>query len=328
VSFQLGGREFGRGDRGIVRIPVTTMASGLALEVTAHVLAGDASGPVVGLVSTHHGDEMFTAELVRRVKERLEHETLQGVAVLVPVANAIAFEWGTRHTPQDMFNLNRVFPGNPSGWVTEMLAAALSRDLLPKLDVLVDFHCGGPDWSIHYTYTKDPATEYGRRVHELALLVGAEVLWEDDGPPGTLVRDAEQQGVVSVIVEVGGGTSFGTPWMERGLKGVVNVLQHAGLLEGAPEPDPPRIVVRKGIGLRPGHGGLLVPEVGLEALGKSLPGGTVLARVLSPYTFDVLDVMRAPFDRTEVMMVRDRVSKVHPGEYAYILGDGDSGYTL
>jgi hypothetical protein len=94
-------------------------------------------------------------------------------------------------------------------------------------------------------------------------------------------------------------------------------------LEGQPESNSARVVVRKGLSLRPGHGGLFVPEVGLDVLGKSVAGGTVLARVRSPYTFDELHVLRAPFARTEVMMVRDRVSRVHPGEYA---GRPDSGY--
>ncbi|MBX3560143.1 MAG: succinate dehydrogenase, partial [Chelatococcus sp.] len=61
-------------------------------------------------------------------------------------------------------------------------------------------------------------------------------------------------------------------------------------------------------------------------MGKSLTKGTVLGRVVSPYTFEILDEIKAPFDKTEVMMIRNRISKVHPGEYAYIIGDGDSGY--
>jgi uncharacterized protein len=69
-----------------------------------------------------------------------------------------------------------------------------------------------------------------------------------------------------------------------------------------------------------------VPVVGLEVLGKSVPGGTVLGRVHSPYDFSVLDECVAPFARTEMMQVRNRISKVHPGEYAYIIGDGDTGY--
>jgi len=70
---------------------------------------------------------------------------------------------------------------------------------------------------------------------------------------------------------------------------------------------------------------LFLPEVGHDALGMSVPGGTVLGQVVAPDTFEELDVIRAPYPVTEIMMVRIRISKVHPGAYAYILGDGQSG---
>jgi len=50
--------------------------------------------------------------------------------------------------------------------------------------------------------------------------------------------------------------------------------------------------------------------------------------VVSPYTFEELHRLVAPYPKTEVMQVRNRMSKVHPGEYAFIVGDGESGYQL
>lgn len=309
-------------------IPVATMASGLELSIGLHVLEGRSAGPRVGIVSTHHGDEIFTADLVRRLLGSLAPETIAGTLYAVPVANPLAYEWGTRHTPQDMANMNRVFPGNDAGWVTEVMAKALTDALVPNLDVLIDLHCGATDTSIHYTYTRAPDDNFDRRVHELALISGAEVLWESNGPPGTLAGDAADRGVVTVIVEVGGGTSFGTPLEERGLRGVTNILKRVGMLQGDVAADPARVVVRAGVGLRPRQGGLFLPEVGLDALGTRVPGGTLLARVVSPQTFEEIDRIRAPYEQTDLMMVRDRVSKVHPGDYAYIIGDGSSGYEI
>ena len=80
--------------------------------------------------------------------------------------------------------------------------------------------------------------------------------------------------------------------------------------------------------MRPRQGGLFLPEVGLDKLGKRVPGGTLLARVVSPQSFDDLDRRVAPYEQTELMMTRDRISKVHPGDYASIVGDGQSGYEI
>ena len=63
-------------------------------------------------------------------------------------------------------------------------------------------------------------------------------------------------------------------------------------------------------------------------LGKRVAKGTLLGRVVSAHTFEELDRLEASYEPTEIMMVRDRISKVHPGDYAYILGDGSSGYEL
>jgi predicted deacylase len=309
-------------------IPVATMASGLDVVIGLHIGGGKQTGPRVGLVSTHHGDEIFTVDLIRRLLSSLQPAQIAGTLYAVPCANPLAYEWGTRHTPQDMQNMNRVFPGNAAGWITEAMAGALTDALVPNLDVLIDFHCGATDTSIHYTYTADPATEMGRQVHELALLAGAEVLWESPGPAGTLAGAALARGLRTVIVEVGGGTSFETPLMDRGLRGVTNILNHVGMLDGERAVDPARVVVREGTGLRPRHGGLFLPDVGLEHLGKRVPRGTLLGRVVSPQSFEEIDRLEAPYEQTEIMMVRDRVSKVHPGDYAYILGDGASGYDL
>jgi predicted deacylase len=309
-------------------IPVAKTATGADLTIGLNILEGATPGPRVALVSTHHGEEIFTADLIRRVMETVSADTITGTLLTIPCANPLAFEWGTRNTPQDGQNMNRVFPGNDGGWVTEIMARAVTDAIVPNIDVLVDFHCGGTDTTIHYTYTQDPSTEKGRKVHDLAMIAGAEVLWETPGPAGTLAGDTDAQGIATVIVEVGGGTSFGTPIEDRAMRGVTNILKHVGMLQGTLEIDPPRVVVRRGAGLRPRHGGLFIPAVGLDMIGKRVAKGTLLGRVVSAHTFEELDRLEAPYEPTEIMMVRDRISKVHPGDYAYILGDGASGYEL
>lgn len=328
MVFEMAGQEIGSGETGIVRIPVCTMANTHELALTVHVLDSGRPGPTVATVATHHGDEVFTIELLRRLKADMLQTDFRGTLLVMPLANPVAFAAGTRNTPTDMHNLNRVFPGNRDGWFTDILADAIWTNLIPKLDGLIDYHCGGTDTCIHYTYTLSPDTAFGRQVHELALLGSAEVLYETEHPIGSLAGLTTAEKIPSVILEVGGGVAFGTDYMERGLAATRRILMKLGMLDGVPEPGPARIVCRKGGSVRPHHGGLFQPGVGLDLLGKSVPGGTVLGRVISPATFDELEVITAPYPKTELMMVRSRMGKVEVGEYAYILGDGDSGYAV
>lgn len=326
--FELGGVQVPPGERRIVRISVTTMATGQALEIPMHVIAGAAPRPAAALVAMHHGDELFAVEVLRAVDRELRRSRPAGTVVLVPVANPIAFESGTRHTPLDMMNLNRVFPGTPGGWLSERIAHALTEALLPRIDALLDYHCGSEATEIEYTYTRPRESAVTRDIHRLALLCGARVLWETPLPAGTLAGETERRGIPWCVFEMGGTPTFGTGTLERAVFHTLEVLRAMGVLSGVPGPSRAEALVRRGAALRPGCGGVFVPEVGSDVLGGTVPKDTVLARVISPYTFDELEVLRAPYAPTYVLMARTRTSKVHPGDYAYLLGDGEAAEPL
>ena len=78
--------------RAYTAIPVATAASGLELAIGMHVVGGRQSGPRVGIVSTHHGDEIFTADLVRRLLHSLVPEEIAGTLYGIPCAIPLAFE--------------------------------------------------------------------------------------------------------------------------------------------------------------------------------------------------------------------------------------------
>jgi uncharacterized protein len=56
--------------------------------------------------------------------------------------------------------------------------------------------------------------------------------------------------------------------------------------------------------------------------------GTLLGVTRNPQTFEVLEEFRAPFERTLLVLVRGAVSKVHAGDYAYMLGDAGTAEVL
>ena len=136
-------------------------------------------------------------------------------------------------------------------------------------------------------------------------------------------------GKLCFVPEIGGGgLILDEGYFEKAYQDLLNMLRVVEVVKGKPDLSRARIVVKKGSSLRPKHGGTFEPVCGAEIIGTSVRKGTVLGRVVSPYSFEVLDEIVAPFDKTEIMQVRNRISKVHPGEYAYIIGDGDSGYAL
>lgn len=326
--FEFAGIQVSPGMRQVLKLAVTTMATGQLLEIPVHIIAGDAPRPAAALVSSHHGDEVFTIDVLRAVRQELMRTRLNGTALLIPVANPVAFESGTRHTPLDMMNLNRVFPGNAEGWLTDRIAKVLADALLPSVDVLLDYHCGAEATEIEYTYTRPQESEVTKAIHRLALLSGARVVWETPLPAGTLAGEAERRGIPWCVFETGGSPSFGTARLDSAVSHTMDVLRATGVLPGTPGASRAEVLVRRGTALRPGYGGLFLPEARSDVLGRSVARGTVLARVISPYTFEAMEVLRAPYEPTYVMMARTRPSKVHPGDYAYLLGDGETATSL
>lgn len=302
-------------------INVATMATGLDLKVAAHVLDGARPGPTVALTAGIHGDELLPVEIVRRVLDRIATDRLAGRIVAIPVANPLAFETFTRHTPTDQHNLNRMFPGDSDTWLTELLAKALVDYLVPHVDALIDLHSGGAVPTVDYVYVLNDVA--------LSRSFLFPTLYQGSSYPGSLGTYFIQQTEKPVVVaEIGGGNQRDDSYLERGVAGVENALRQLGVLDGDPTPAPAQRLLTKMQIRRPRHGGILHPQVTVDQLGTLVERGTVLGRTRNPQTFEIVEEFTAPFDRTHLVLARCVISKVHPGDYAYMLGDEGSAEEL
>ena len=302
-------------------IDIATMATGLDLRLAVHVIEGAHDGPTVGLTAGIHGDELLPIEVVRRVTESIDPADLRGRLLALPLANPLAFETLTRHTPTDMHNLNRVFPGTADTWISERLARSITDYLTPQIDVLLDLHAGGAVPTVDYVYALNDL--------ELSRSFLFPTMYRGSSYPGSLgTHVIETRGVPVVVAEIGGGSQFDDQYLERGVTGVLNALRHLGALPGK-ETAPPRQTLLTTMQIvRPRHGGILHPSVTAAQLGEEVAGGTLLGVTRNPQTFEVIEEFRAPFERTHLVLVRGVISKIHAGDYAYMLGDAGSAEIL
>lgn len=290
-------------------ITLGTRADGNPLRFPIHTITGAQSGPVVGLSAGVHGDEVPPIETIRRVVKAIDPAEVRGTLRIVPVANPLALEYLTRHSPQDMQNFNRVYPGNPDGWMTEQLAHAFITHFVTGLDAWIDLHSGGVFPTVDYVYILNDEA--------LSRSFGFNVLYRTKGGHG----DAIDPIIRRVTVEMGGGLAADEEYVERGVAGVLSALRHLGMLPGEPISTTDPIIVERLDYIRPRQGGLMVPEVGIAGLGSVVPRGTVLGRTFSPYTFEELEVFEAPFERTVLILLRNVVTRVQPGDFVYMFGE-------
>ena len=306
--------ESSTGSMSLRWIEVATLSTGLPLRIAVHEITGAAPGPTVGITASVHGDELAPVEAVRRLVASIDPAELRGTLRIVPVVNPLAFQSQTRHTPQDMQNLNRVFPGDPDGWLTEQLAAAFAREFLPGLDALLDLHAGGALPTVDYTYIDNDEA--------LSAAFGTKILYRGPGYPGTLSAVAVERGIRTVVTELGGGLVRDAEYIAQTEAGLRNALRHLGSLSGEAARRDDQIVVDHITIIRPHHGGLVVPGVGTDVLGSTVVGGTVLGTIYNPQTFEALETVTAPFDNTLMILTRGAVSRIEAGDYGWMVAEG------
>jgi uncharacterized protein len=304
------------GKRVVERVPVARLSNGHQLDVVVHTVQGGSEGPILAVIGGIHGDEPLGVETVRQFVIGLEREDFRGRVIAVPLANAYGFQWLTRNTPLDMANLNRAFPGDRDGDLTDQVARAIVDRLLPGCDALIDFHSGGNLATVDYVYMHDDGP--------LSLAFGCELNFRSASYPGTLAGYAREQGVPAVVAELGGGQQRNEHYIAKGVRGGRNVMKALGMLDGEPElPGRQRIFDRLAV-LRPHQGGLMLSNVTASQLGEEVPEGFDLATIVDPASFEVLEQVKAPFDPSLLVLVREPVTKVDPGDFGFILADGSS----
>jgi hypothetical protein len=275
-------------------------------------LQGTGGGPTVGISAAIHGDEGIGVEILRRLAEDQALAALKGRLLLLPLANPLAFQSFSRNTPLDMLNLNRVFPGDPDGWLTEQLAHTITTEFLRKIDVHIDLHAGGLFPVVDYVYLLNAPA--------LSRAFGRPYLFQPAHPyTGTTSEVTLEAGIQTVVVELGGGLVPQEPFALQGLAGLKNVLAELGMLPERQFSLPPQTLLHRIDIVRPRQGGLFVPVV--DMVGAKVTKGEVLGRVVSPLSFALLEEMRCPLEQGVMILTHPTAHRIEPGDYGFMVGD-------
>jgi hypothetical protein len=269
-------------------------------------------GPTIGIAGGIHGDETDTVEYVRRFIELMKDTPFRGTILAVSCGNPLAYETRTRNTPNDMIDLNRVFPGDPDGLLTHQLAHQLFELFSGSCEYFVDFHCGGVFPTVDYVYLHGD--------EGLARSVGSRLLYTGASYDGSLAFCLENKGIHTTVIELGGGRVTATPAAERAVTALLRILTYAGMLPGELEPRPDQIVLDKMMILRPHHGGMLLSALTLDQLGTVLTKGTTVGTVVHPQTLETLEVLTVPFEQSALVLAREGFSPVSVGDYGFMFG--------
>ena len=276
--FIIGEHSIKPGTRQTVHLPLSRLADHTDMMLRVQVIHGKKDGPTLFVSGAVHGDEIIGVEIIRRISRMKSVAKVKGTLVLIPVVNGYGFLGMSRYLP-DRRDLNRVFPGTAGGSSASQLAYTFMQEIVSKSDYGLDLHSG----AIHRENLPQIRANLNEPiVKDMAKAFGASVMLNSNLRDGSLREAAQAVGCQMLLYEAGEALRFNETAIRIGVKGVLGVMRHVGML--------PKLKQRRTAKLDPiqpaSSHWLRAPMSGLmraaHSLGDAIEKGAVIARISGP----------------------------------------------
>ncbi len=229
VDFERQGRQIGS-----IHIPHSPHSDAWGAVVIPVAVIANGRGPTVILQGGNHGDEYEGPITICELIRDLDPAAISGRIIALPAINAPAVAAGHRTSPDDGLNMNRTFPGDPLGSITQQISAYVTDHVYPLADAFLDLHSGGSSLNIVPSAIVEPAEDRDlhRRIVAAVQAFDAPltVVINNLGDPRTSTATAVRAGLITVGTEMGGGGTVSMEALRICRRGVRNVLAHLGVL--------------------------------------------------------------------------------------------------
>lgn len=252
----------------------------------------------ISIVTGIHGDELegqyVCFELQRRIREQMD--CLQGIVDVYPAMNPLGIDSITRGIPAFDLDMNRLFPGNIDGNMTEYLAAGIIEDVAGS-DCVLDIHAS------NLYLTEIPQIRinelHEERLLPMAMESNVDFVWVHGASTvleSTFAYSLNSIGTPVLVVEMGVGMRITKAYGDQLVDGIFRLMKTLGIWTGKVN------AVRKPIVskdpedvsyLNASVGGLFLPSV---KHWEELKKGDLVGRIVDPLSGEVLDEVLAPVD--------------------------------
>ena len=272
-----------------INLPVAQLYTGTSLSMPVKVICGRQAGPVLFVSAAIHGDELNGVEVIRRLLKSKLLRSIRGTLIAVPVVNVHGFLAQSRYLP-DRRDLNRSFPGSPKGSIAARTADTFMTQIVSQADCGIDLHTGAINRG---NLPQIRANLDDARTRELAMEFGAPVILNSSIRDGSLRACAAEQGFPLLVYEAGEALRFDDVCIRAGLRGVIKVMRHLGMLPRTKATKPITPVIASATSwVRAPASGIVTQKV---SLGTRVAEGQRLALLGDPLGEDQ-EVVAAPFD--------------------------------
>ncbi len=249
-------KERGQKKRGF--LDLCKKVDGSDIRLPYMVITGEEEGPVFLIDGCIHGDEYEGPEGMAELYQKLEPKDVKGSLVMIPALNLEAFNIGNRVTFLDWTyqDMNRAFPGTPSGMLTKRLAHFYFENFIKNCDMNLSFHGGGNGLYLepvatYFDKTSIAGPEVAKITERMARATGVPVLWNEKDLEkifvGSLGVECEKIGKPCCVVELGGQgirNDHRKEMVALAEQSIRNIMIEFGMLAGTVEYNPNAIDIR------------------------------------------------------------------------------------
>ena len=273
------GVDIGLGESKTVNMNIAKLYTSTNVEIPVIVKRSNKPGPVVLFTAGIHGDEVTGVEIVRQIIHKKINKPETGTIICIPVLNVFGFLSMERSFP-DGRDLNRVFPGNKNGSLASRFAYQFTKEILPQVDLCVDFHTGGAS---RFNAPQIRVAKEDSENMELAKIFNAPFILLSKNIDKTYRLACAKRGKNILLFEGGKSEANDKQVAKEGVDGSVRVLKHLGMLSNdfkVDSPDAESVLIKKSSWLRAKYSGLLHLQV---AYGAYVEKDAVIALITDPY---------------------------------------------
>ncbi len=304
---ELGGVSIAPGERRSIRLPLPTLYSHSPVSMPVQIVNGRQPGPVLFVSAAIHGDEINGVEIIRRLLNTRQLKRLKGALIAVPIVNVYGFVTQSRYLP-DRRDLNRSFPGSPQGSMAARLAYTFTEEIVTQCTHGIDVHTGAVGREnlpqIRAKVIGNPETE------QMARAFGTPVILHAELRDGSLREAVAQHQIPVLVYEAGEALRFDEVAIRAGVKGVLSVMRHLGMLASTKQrklPSEP-LLARSSRWVRTPQSGILRAIV---PLGAQVEEGEIIGWVADPFGRREEEVLATD---SGIIIGKTNLPLVHEGE--------------
>ncbi len=271
------------GESAEVSLNVARLPTHTPIDLPVRVLRAEKDGPVILLTGGLHGDEINGIEIVRRMLVEDMIWPDMGTVIALPLVNVYGFIQNVRGLP-DGKDINRSFPGSKFGSLAKMVAYTLMNQIIPLIDVGIDFHTGGASRA---NYPQIRCTFDEPYNLELARAFAAPVILHSSLIDKSFRKAASRAGKNILVYETGEAQRLDDSGVTYGIEGTLRVMNMLGMKKSAPK-GYSSDVYRKSSWVRARYAGLFHPIV---KLGEKFKKKQLLGRITDPFGYESFKVV-------------------------------------